>query len=280
MIDKLLYRMPAAFGPTSGPRQHPPGVKYDAARFPVKTTAFAVFEASAKKLEKLVSPTFKLREACVHVEFTYMTELDWLAGRGYNFVAIRVPVSIRNDNDKIQDGLFQPVIWENLTEPIISGREELGYNKIFCNIPAMRVCGETNTCSADWDGFRFMELTLSNLEMNGQLQRTAQPVFHHKIFPKTEAWGELDVDSITVTPASNPELTKLGHSVGTAKLSISRPRWEDMPTQYQIVNTLESLEFGACTSAGLIHAKGSKDLSDQIVVRKNANSVLPGYSEY
>ena len=30
---------------------------------------------------------------------------------------------------------FLVVLWENLTDPILTGREELGFSKIYCEIP-------------------------------------------------------------------------------------------------------------------------------------------------
>ena len=46
------------------------------------------------------------------------------------------------------------VLWENLTDPIITGREELGYPKIYGELPEPRHLNDTISCSASWLGTR------------------------------------------------------------------------------------------------------------------------------
>ena len=67
-----------------------------------------------------------------------MKEIEWLAGRGYNTLGVSFPVEFSGNKDKAR-GNFLLVLWENLTDPILTGREELGFSKIYCNLPEAKL---------------------------------------------------------------------------------------------------------------------------------------------
>jgi hypothetical protein len=50
---------------------------------------------------------------------------------------------------------FLAVMWENLADPIISGREGIGHPKLYAEIADPRVFDGTHYCEAAWMGFRF-----------------------------------------------------------------------------------------------------------------------------
>jgi len=53
-----------------------------------------------------------------------VTNIEWLAGRRYNTLGVTCPVVVRGEQTNTC-GAFLMVLWENLTDPIITGREEL-----------------------------------------------------------------------------------------------------------------------------------------------------------
>lgn len=259
-----MRRMPAMFGATSGPRQVPhASVRYDPASSPLRLSAYARFRTDATAIAQMLPPRFTLRgEALLAIEFSYLSEIDWLAGRGYNMLSVRVPVRFASPEGLI-DGWFQPVIWENMAEPILSGREELGWNKIFAELPPARRLGESHVFDAGWQGFRFLRLTLSDLTPQEPVLGPGEAVFHHKYIPATQDWGEADVDYITMTPPGGSKATVLSHQKAQAMLQLNSPRWEDMPTQHHVVQALATVPLGELHSAGLYTTRGGKDLSDQ-----------------
>ena len=91
---------------------------------------------------------------------------------------------------------------------------------------------------------------------------------YYKYFPKTGCPGEADVEYATLTPmgASNMKLN-LVKQAETASLVFNRGTWEQLPTLVHIVNTLSGLILGECTEATITKARGSKDLSDQRILR-------------
>ncbi|GAA5232762.1 hypothetical protein FOZ76_01580 [Verticiella sediminum] len=267
MAQPPLHRMPTAFGPTPGPRRTPgPEVRYDDARSPLRTSAYAIFQTDAHALADLRLPAgVTLRgPALLALEYTFLEEIDWLAGRGYNMLSVRVPVRCTPAAAAPIDGWFQPVIWENLADPIISGREELGWNKIYAELPPARIQGPRWELCASWQGYRFLDIALDGLADSETPLPATGPVLHHKYVPATQAWGEADVDYLTMTPAGGSPARLLSHRVAaSASAAFARPRWEDMPTQSHIVNGLAALPLGELHSAGVYVTRGGKDLSDQ-----------------
>ncbi len=258
-----ILRMPTVFGPTPGPRQAPAGIRYDDGQTPLRVSTYARFHTDAIAVQRLLPAGLQaLPEALLAIEFSYLSEIDWLAGRGYTMLSVRMPVRYMGADEPIQ-GWFQPVIWENLTEPILSGREELGWNKIYADLPPIQSRAGQHRCQAAWQGFTFLELTLNELCPAPLTLGGGAPVLHHKYVPATGAWGESDVDYLTMTPPGNPQMRVLSHATGKASLAWHRPRWEDMPTQSHIVQALADLPLGPLHSAGMYTSRGGKGLADQ-----------------
>src|SRR5262245_29396614 len=66
-------------------------------------------------------------------------------------------------NEIKSSGRFLAVMWENLADPIITGRGEIGQPKLFAEIPELRIVGGTYHCEASWMGFRFLDLQATEL---------------------------------------------------------------------------------------------------------------------
>ena len=86
-------------------------------------------------------PGFSLRYPnIVCLSFIYSTEVEWLAGRGYNLFGVTVPATYNGQQDVV-DGDLQLVLWENMADPIITGREDLGFAKVYCELPEPQFMG-------------------------------------------------------------------------------------------------------------------------------------------
>lgn len=261
-----IPRMPSVFGTMTSPRQvSAGGPAFDQSTSPFRKAAYAVFEADAAALQALLPGGFTLSGTPrLAVEFQALSEIDWLGGRGYNMLMLRVPVVFHHGGTAHQ-GWFQPVCWEDMAEPILSGREELGWSKVYGDLPVLQAGGERLQVAGEWEGFRFMDFTLSNFSPAQNLPLGTAPCFHHKVVPSTQTWGDCDASYITMTPAGGSSMTVLSHATATqAEVRFHRPRWQDMPTQHQIVEPLASLALGPVLAAGVFEARGGKDLSDQV----------------
>lgn len=268
-----MYRMPTHFGPATGPRQGPDGRKFDGVNSPKSTSIAVSFLTNAAQLEEFLPEGFALTgEPVVTVAATYMTEIDWLAGRGYNTLGVSFPVAFRGELDQVT-GSFLTVLWENLADPIITGREELGFAKIYCELPTPTVFNGAHHVIASWLGFKFLDLHVDNLRRQSadEIAALATPAndgtLHYKYVPRTGEWGTADVAYPVLTPAATPNRVIQERWVGDGTVQFHHARWEDMPTQYNIVNAFHGVEILEYRGASVTKTVGGKDLSDQRILR-------------
>lgn len=272
--------MPTHFGPALGPRQGPDGQKFECKDNPKATSISVSFLTDPNQLEALLPPNLFLgEEPVVSVTASYIKEIEWLAGRGYNTLGVSFPAKFKGEKDNAS-GNFLTVLWENLTDPILTGREEIGFSKIYCELPEPKIYRGETACQASWMGFKFMDLTVKNMVSvkmddasvssnssdNGALTGT----LHYKYIPKTGghpgSWGEKDVSYTVMTPASNSNQVVKEMWKGNGEVNFHPARWEDLPTQYTIVNTFSQLKIIEYRGSTIMKTIGAKDLSDQRIL--------------
>ena len=267
-----FYRMPTHFGPSLGPRQGINGRRYANLETSRDITIQATFEAKAHQLEALLPPGFCLREPhVIIVTFGYGKDIEWLAGRGYNIFGVSLPATSKGEKATVH-GDLQLVLWENMADPIITGREELGFAKLYCDIPEPQLIDDEVICRASWDGCEFANLKLSGLQEvpveDLPEGHTSDGTLHYKYIPKTGAPGVADVEYAVLTPAAYPNV-KIDQTMIAQSASgyFRESTWEELPTLVHIVNTLSALSLRDCVGATLIKSHGAKDFSDQRILR-------------
>ncbi len=291
-----MYMMPTHFGPAPGPRQRPDGRGYDCQESPRATSYSVSFLTRAEQLDALLPAGFRLAgEPVVTVTVSFLTEIEWLAGRGYNTLGVSFPAEYAGNKNRAK-GPFLAVLWENLADPILTGREQLGFSKIYCAIPPPVVLKGETRCTAEWLGFTFMDMCLTDMETvpaaaeekaAGDKAPVAQdkapvaqdensaagehlPVLagtlHYKYIPRTGEWGGTDAEYAVLTPSAVPNRKVTAQWNGRGRVRFHRAAWQDLPTQYHIVNAFEELEQVAFRGASIVETVGGKDLSDQRIL--------------
>ncbi len=269
-----MYRMPTHFGPSLGPRQGEAGQKYACRDAPQTTAYYVSFLTNRSQLENLLPEGFEVAdEPVVTVEVAYVTAIEWLAGRGYNVLGVSFPAVFNGKQDHVT-GSFLSVLWENLADPILIGREELGFSKIYCEIPEPRIFEGQTHCIASWLGFKFMDLRIKNLspvppeklaEATGV--GSGDGLLHYKYVPRTGEWGTADVSHAVLTPYDLPNCVVKEKFQGEGTVEFHKATWEDLPTTFHIVNAFHELEIKEYRGASMVKSVGSKDLSDQRILR-------------
>jgi hypothetical protein len=240
------------------------------------TSVSVSFLTNREQLEQLMPPSFTVDtcEPIVTVEASYIKDIEWLAGRGYNTLGVSWSAVFKGSDRNIS-GKFLSILWENLADPIITGREDLGFSKMFCDIPEpISVPGEMH-CLASWQGFQFLKLSATNLEQLSpqeidSITRTPPPgagVLHYKYVPKTGDWGQADVAYTTLTPFADERRRVTEMWRGTGKVAFSKATWEELPTLCNIVNAFANLEKKEFRGSVLTKLVGGKDLSDQRIIK-------------
>jgi len=87
----------------------------------------------------------------------------WLGDTGYNHCGLYIHgvQYTKKDGAKVH-GTFLPILFENLADPIITGREELGASKLFCDIDIQET-GASHKVTMGWRGTVFAELDFDGL---------------------------------------------------------------------------------------------------------------------
>ncbi|MET4803837.1 acetoacetate decarboxylase family protein [Bradyrhizobium sp. LB11.1] len=267
LIDRRKrHRMPVVFGPTVGPRQGPDGQAYDYSESPRASVAVS-FLSEADALTQLLPPGCRLDgEPIVTVERSDLLEVEWLAGRAYSMLAIKFPVAFEGERDCVR-GPFLSVLWENRPEPIISGREELGFAKLYCELPPPRAVGGVYEWSALWDGHEFLRLGLSDLA-DADPPPPTLPIdgtLHHRYLPGLSEPGLADLEQIVMSP-SGARVRTISYRKGKPSIAFVRSTWEQLPTMYHIVNALADLPIKEMRAGCLAETRGASDFSNQRVL--------------
>jgi acetoacetate decarboxylase len=231
------------------------------------TSVAVSFLTNARQLEQLL-PAGKglslLGDPIVTVACVYQGGVAWLAGRGYNLIPVTFPVLYKGKHDEVH-GRFGLVVWENMYEPIASGRERLGWSKVYAEIPQYALLGDRVRCSASWDGTRFLEVSVTNLrelssaeiaERNKDLPRNDGSI-QHKYIPRTACPGEADADYLTLSTGkkARPPTVK-GVWTGDGAIRFNHVTWEEVPTMHHVINALADLEVKEVVSAVMSQSTG------------------------
>lgn len=261
-----FYRMPIFFGPTPGPRQWPEGRTFDFTRTPKRRVAGVRFLGDAGQLCAMLPVSFELwGEPVVTVEITYMTDIGWLAGRGYNMCDVKFNVLYKGKDGPVH-GTLVLVRFENLADPIISGREELGHNKLYCEIPELRSLDGRHGATLSWLTHPFLDLAVSDLAGAAPPASSDPPnrgMLSYKYIPATGDWGVADVEYATLSPPSPNVATSL-RKVGQGEVRFHRSTWEQLPTLHHLVNAFAMLDVRESRGGYLLEQQGGSSVAETV----------------
>jgi hypothetical protein len=275
--DGLRYRMPVSFGPALGPRQHPEGrpwTKEETATMNADWMKIS-YRADADGLAALMPPGFSLRgDSVISVSCAWFRNLYWLAGRGYGILSIDLPVTYRGKTE-VFDGNFCPIIWEGRPEAIITGRDELGFPKMFADFTEIAIDSDAGTasCSASSMDFTFCDVALTEMVAESNPAKVLPgsgggPQLYYKYVPRTNAGGGGGADAayaVTAAPegasgarAQNINFDEFDFRRWTARGEVTwhRATFDQLPLTFKIVNTLADLGVGDLVDAEMVSFSG------------------------
>lgn len=154
--DNKIYEMPVFFGPS--PVKNPDENGVYKLNKPADVEAVSVmFETDPAMLEALLPEGFSLAHPVLSVAFCNFGNIGNFAGNSYNLINISTPVTFDGERDHVRGDLIL-VMYENHAEPIMGGRDLMGYSKIYADIPRFVHNAGTYHCMAsDW-GFKFLDV--------------------------------------------------------------------------------------------------------------------------
>ncbi|KAK0127672.1 hypothetical protein ONS96_007191 [Cadophora gregata f. sp. sojae] len=209
MRNAAAYRrMPLSFGPTPSPRQDLNGRARTMGKHSYQTS-FVTFKTNKSYLNTLLpSNDFVISSRGAWATATFsvskLGNLDWLGGRGYSFFGLYIhDVTHTGAADaKETKGDFLPVLFENMADPIITGREEINFPKVFATLDE-QVSASSYKLSAGWQGTEFCQLSLDGLVASAD----AQPVLQTPVLTATSTLSSNEKGTVeTLNCFSSPAL--------------------------------------------------------------------------
>ena len=186
--------------------------------------------------------------------------LYYLYSSTNNLINVNVPVHFKGERDDL-DADYIMVMFENHGEPIMGGRDTMGYNKVYCEIPNIEHYGSKYVARANsWD-FRFMKMELDmskepqDLATVQAIEAKSQGKVNFKYLPHVMEKGEDPALNYTKPAVAYPtilpkweqpddypyELRKPEIEYGDGTIEFIKPTWEEMPTDYNIGLTVSVL---------------------------------------
>ena len=222
-----------------------------------RCTALSVsFLTDTDLAARLLPDPFRLdAEPLVSVSMVQCEDVDWLAGRPYNLVGVDVAAVFDGKVDKNVRGGFCVVMWENLTEPIIGGRDHSGVPKVFADIPNLMRHGDACHGSVSHFGHPIIEMKSTGLTQLTDNHREELEVakrdsnwMNFKYFPNVQNDGA-DVSYACTYPTSG-KCTAAWEGEGAIRFFDST--FAKNPTQYVLINLLAELPVHEVRFAKLV----------------------------
>ena len=232
------YIMPAHFGPVTQ------GWDGNVAHYEDNTALTILYVTERDAVEPLLPPGFLATDPpVVSVSFVMCRGVDFMAGGGYNLVAVNVSARFEGKRDKAE-GNFALVLWENEFMPIVVGREILGAPKLMADIPDAWMRDGKKGFTVSENGTLLFEGEVSDLqELSDEplramvAQMEGQIWMGWKYVPSCDLKGA-DVSHATALP-SDGEIKEAW--MGQGNIIFHETAWEKAPMSYRIVNALREL---------------------------------------
>ena len=300
-LTRLHRRSPTTFGPFPGPRQTFDGYTRNGDHS-TSVEAFVTFRTTQSSIRSLLPEIFSFQEsgndAFVTIAPKELGNLEWLGGRGYRLLSVYIHgVRYVASDGRVYDGTYLPVVWEDLADPIVSGREELGYPKIFASLDIDRT--ETSyTSTASWMGTTFCHFELKNLKpASPQAESDVVTNIRSGVLPKLAARdgnlllfryipavglpGMADAEyPVFVSADDEARLQKvITRQTFTAHPSEATFHWitsgaRELPTLHHIVKRLADIPVLEVVACGLTEKRGGGDLSSARRIDSSRRSKL------
>lgn len=290
--QNMYWRMPTGFGPFPGPRQDAYGRSLQDGPQRTFTTTSIKFKTSRTYLETLF-PTSQFRfisPATVCEASLSVTELDnmqWLGGKGYRHLGLYIHgvEYVRKDGGGggggTVSGTHLAVLFENLTDPIVSGREELGMPKLFCDIDVDRTATSVHV-TASWRGAKFIDMEITDLKEEEEEQKDEAEgtiggeadygILVWRYIPAVGQPGKADAEYAVVVPHAEEDIkgtvkkvlrapAAQGDSKVAAGVQMEGLDWTRLPTLHHVADALAKIPVYTIVSAKVVEGSGVPDVS-------------------
>ena len=246
----MSYLMPAHFG----------GTPLASWTYAEVTTVGISYRTDRDALSRYIPQCFIATDPVVEIGYAMNRGVEWMAGGGYNLVAVNVPVEYRDGAERIS-GSYALVVWESDPTPILGGREQTGIPKIFADVADLHVLGDRILGNVSFDGSTFLRISA----------RRGDALTQAELADLNRNGGHLDWFGWRYIPNSGRPGAALNHPTlypieydytagwrADGDVDWQLLTWEQNPTQAHIIEALGHLPVEAYT--GCLVTVGSQQI--------------------
>lgn len=286
---QIYWRQPIAFGPMPGPRQDSGGMvrKADHSTF---VTASIKFKTSRTLLQNLFPHGkerrgawgFTIPGSVAYASFsqTTLNKMDWLGGGGYNHIGLYIHgVQYTKKDGTVVKGAYLPILFENLADPIVSGREELGMPKLYSSIDVHRRQDSSYFINAAWQGATWGRFRLTGLqpqEVAGQPASGGQVggggddgILVYRYMPSVgkshKGTPSEEYEAYVPFKDEKPEpCVERTWKASAASVDIDAMDWTALPTLHHVIARLAEIPVYEILEAKVVEGTGVPDVASAV----------------
>lgn len=239
--------------PTCGTFRAPKPWEAGGMRYGRITSVSVRFRTDRAAIEQCLPQPFRATDDClISVTLQKCEDVDWLGGRSYNLVGVDAAAIFDGQRDRNVHGSYSIVMWEDMCEPILGGREHSGVPKIFGDIDAIQTAGGAWECKISRFSHQFLAFGATDLKpLDSAACRKMEQDKRDatwmclKYIPRLENDGA-DVSYATVYPSSGQCARAW---TGQGNIRFSPATFKQVPTQHEVINLLAGLPVREVVSA-------------------------------
>jgi len=244
------------------------------------TTASIRFKTSRTVLQNLFPRdqpgwSFKSPGTVAYASFstTTLNKMEWLGGSGYKHLGLYIHgVQYKKNNGDVISGSYMPILFESLTDPIVSGREELGMPKLYSSIETYRR-SKSYRITAGWEGANWGHFNLEGLTEVDPASETGSlsgenddGILVHRYIPTVgrENRGKAAESFAVFVPFAEEQpkqATEKVFKAGKASISIDALDWESLPTLHHVILRLQEVPVFEILGAKIVEGVGVPDVA-------------------
>ncbi|KAJ5751897.1 Salicylate hydroxylase [Penicillium odoratum] len=275
---EVYYRQPSVFGPMPGPRQDFWGRSRALASARARFCTVSIKIKTSRTLLKNLLPnsaySFSGTGSVAYATFsqTSLDGLEWLAGGGYNHIGLYIHgIGYKQADGMVTKGTYLPIMFEDLTDPILSGREELGFPKLYSDIDVNKQ-EQSYHITTSWRGAVWGRMSLTGLREEEETApvegSTAQGLLVHRYMPSVgregkgtpEAEYPVFIDLAAESQIVPSNITRV-LKASQAELEINALDWNQLPTLHHITSRLAEIPVYDIVEAKVVQGEGVMDIS-------------------
>lgn len=202
--------------------------------------------------------------------------MEWLGGSGYKHLGLYIHgVEYLKSDGEVVSGTYMPILFESLTDPIVSGREELGMPKLYSSIDVYRGGTESYRINTGWQGSMWGNFVLQGLKpvdggdpsvMTGKISgEDDDGILVYRYLPKVGRGNKgqsADEHGVFVPYKEDmpqPQTDRVWKA-SKASFKIDAMDWNALPTLHHVIARLQEIPVYEIVGAKVVEGHGVPDV--------------------